>query len=57
MNNNILDKLQSLKKTNKQNFKAIILNEFELNFLLEQSFLLQNNVILVKYAIIKNYAN
>jgi hypothetical protein len=57
MNNNILDKLKNLKKTNKQNFKAMVLNDFELNFLLEQSFLVQDNKILVKYAIIKNYAN
>ena len=57
MNNNILDKLENLKKTNKQNFKAMVLNDFELNFLLEQSFLVQDNKILVKYAIIKNYAN
>jgi hypothetical protein len=57
MNNNILDKLENLKKTNKQIFKAMVLNDFELNFLLEQSFLVQDNKILVKYAIIKNYAN
>jgi hypothetical protein len=57
MNNNILDKLENLKKTNKQNFKAMVLNDFELNFLLDQSFLMQDNKILVKYAIIKNYAN
>lgn len=56
-NNNILDKLQSLKKTNKQHFKAIILNDFELNFLLNQSFLIKDEKILVKYTIIKNYAN
>lgn len=57
MNNNILDKLENLKKTNKQNFKAMVLNDFELNFLLEQSFLVQDNKIIVKYSIIKNFAN
>ena len=57
MNNNILDKLQNLKKTNKQHFKAIVLNDLELKFLLDQSFLVKDEKILIKYTIIKNYAN
>ena len=57
MNNNILDKLQNLKKKNKQQFKAIVLNDFELKFLLDQSFLVKDEKILIKYTIIKNYAN
>ena len=46
-----------MKKTNKQNFKAISLTDFELNFLLNQSFLTKNEKIIIKYAVIKEYAN
>ena len=56
-NDNILNKLQNMKKTNKQNFKAISLTDFELNFLLNQSFLTKNEKIIIKYAVIKEYAN
>lgn len=57
MNNNILDKLEKIKKNDKKNFQNIQLNEEQLKFLLDQSFFIKTNKIIVKYKIIKNFAN
>ena len=57
MNNNILEKLEKIKKNDKKTFQNISLNEEQLKFLLDQSFLVKKNRIIAKYKIIKNFAN
>lgn len=57
MNNNILEKLEKIKKHDKKTFHNINLNSDQLKFLLDQSFLTKQNKIIAKYKIIKNFAN
>jgi hypothetical protein len=57
MNGNILDKLEKLKKNDKKTFQNIQLNEEQLRFLLDQTFFIKTNKVIVKYKIVKNFAN
>lgn len=57
MNNNILEKLEKIKKKDKKTFHNISLNKEQLRFLLDQSFTTKQNKIITKYKIIKNFAN
>jgi len=56
MNNNILEKLQKIKKEDKKQFQNLSLTNDQLQFLLDQSFLIKNEKIIAKYKIIKNFA-
>lgn len=57
MNNNILEKLEKIKKKDKKTFHNINLTTEQLRFLLDQSFFIKENKIIAKYIIIKNFAN
>ena len=57
MNNNILEKLEKIKKKDKQTFHNINLTAEQLRFLLDQSFFIKENKVITKYNIIKNFAN
>ena len=57
MNNSIIDKLEKIKKNDKKTFQNIQLSGEQLRFLLDQSFLIKTNKVIVKYKIVKNFAN
>ena len=57
MNNNIIEKLQKIKKEDKKLFQNISLTSEQLQFLLDQSFLVKDDKIITKYKIVKDFAN
>ena len=52
MNNSIIDKLEKIKKNDKKTFQNIQLSGEQLRFLLDQSFLIKTNKVIVKYTIL-----